>query len=74
MARKHDIISNYIKNQKREEYKDHLAIVNIEKTEEQANMTCFTVDNDNHLFLMNDFIVTHNTRSMIADACYIACC
>ena len=73
LARKHDIISNYIKNQKREEYKDHLAIVNIEKTEEQANMTCFTVDNDNHLFLMNDFIVTHNTRSMIADACYIAC-
>ena len=73
LKRKHDIISNYIKNQKREEYKDHLAIVNIEKTEEQANMTCFTVDNDNHLFLMNDFIVTHNTRSMIADCCYIGC-
>lgn len=36
-------------------------------------MTCFLVDNEEHLFLMNDFIVTHNTRYMTADACYIAC-
>lgn len=50
-----------------------LAIVDIEKTEERTYMTCFTVDNKSHLFLMNDYIVTHNTRSMIADACYIAC-
>ena len=27
-------------------------------------MTCFLVDNDEHLFLMNDFIVTHNTRTL----------
>ena len=73
LARKHDIMNNYIKSNKREEYKDHLAIVNIEKTNEKVDMTCFTVDNEDHLFLMNDFIVTHNTRSMIADACYIAC-
>lgn len=25
------------------------------------NMTCFTVDNDEHLYLINDYIVTHNT-------------
>ena len=36
-------------------------------------MTCFYVDNDEHLFLMNDYIVTHNTRTMIADACNCAC-
>ena len=36
-------------------------------------MTCFTVEAKDHLFLMNDYIVTHNTRSMIADACNIAC-
>lgn len=58
---------------KGEEYKDHLAIVNIEKTNDLADMTCFTVDNADHLFLMNDYIVTHNTRSMIADCCYIGC-
>jgi len=73
LQRKHNIIKNYLANNKREEHKDHLAIIDIEKTTELSDMTCFTVDNDNHLFLMNDFIVTHNTRSMIADACYIAC-
>lgn len=50
-----------------------LTIVDIEETDEITTMTCFTVDNESHLFLMNDYIVTHNTRSMIADACYIAC-
>lgn len=73
LQRKHNLIKNYLANNKREEYKDHLAIINIEKTAELSDMTCFTVDNDNHLFLMNDFIVTHNTRSLVADACYVAC-
>lgn len=35
-------------------------IINIEKVSNR-NMTCFTVDNDEHLYLINDFIVTHNT-------------
>ena len=73
LARKNDIAVKYSKSTKREEHKDHLAIVNIEKTDELVDMTCFTVDNADHLFLMNDFIVTHNTRAMIADACYIGC-
>ncbi|MEG0579825.1 MAG: DnaB-like helicase C-terminal domain-containing protein, partial [Niameybacter sp.] len=38
-----------------------------------AEMTCFTVDNEDHLFLMNDYVVTHNTRTMIADTCNIGC-
>ena len=73
LQRKNNIAKNYLANNKREEYKDHLAIVNIEKTTNLSDMTCFTVDNNNHLFLTNDFIVTHNTRSMIADSCYIGC-
>lgn len=73
LERKYLIAEQYNKNGKKEKYKDHLAIVNIEKTTQLADMTCFTVDNDDHLFLMNDYIVTHNTRSMIADACYIGC-
>lgn len=28
----------------------------------KEDMTCFYVDNEEHLFLMNDYIVTHNTR------------
>ena len=35
-------------------------------------MTCFWVDNEEHLFLMNDYITTHNTRNAVADACYLA--
>lgn len=73
LSRKNDIAKIYSKSNKKEEHKDHLAIVNIQKLEEKTDMTCFTVDNESHLFLMNDFIVTHNTRSMIADACFIAC-
>ena len=73
LERKFKVAKIYADSNKKEEYRDHLAIVNIRKTTEMADMTCFTVDNDEHLFLMNDFIVTHNTRSMIADVCYIAC-
>jgi clostridium neurotoxin, translocation domain protein len=54
-------------------HKDYLAITSIIKTTQKVKMTCFTVDNKDHLFLMNDFIVTHNTRVMIGDACYIGC-
>lgn len=73
LERKQNKAAIYANSTKREEYKDHLAIINIEKTEKKVDMTCFTVDNESHLFLMNDYIVTHNTRSMIADACYMAC-
>lgn len=63
----------YANNGKRSEYKDCLSIVNIEKLDYKTDMTCFTVDSSDHLFLMNDYIVTHNTRTMIADACNFAC-
>lgn len=33
---------------------------------------CFSVDNDEHLFLMNDFIVTHNTRYAVGTLGYNA--
>lgn len=51
----------------------YLKIVDIKKTSQKTSMTCFTVDNKDHLFLMNDFIVTHNTRNAMADACYMSC-
>lgn len=54
-------------------HKDHLAITSILKTTKKTKMTCFTVDNKDHLFLMSDYIVTHNTRAMIGDCCYIGC-
>ena len=51
----------------------YLKIINIKKTFQKTDMTCFTVDNKDHLFLMNDFIVTHNTRNAMADVCYMSC-
>ena len=36
-------------------------IVNIKPLNIKIPMTCFLVDNEEHLFLANDFIVTHNT-------------
>ena len=53
-------------------YKNSVKIVSIEATEDYADMTCFTVDNAENLFLMNDYIVTHNTRMAVGDACKIS--
>lgn len=57
---------------KRTEFNDHLAIVKIEKTSEKTDMTCFTVDAPDHLFLANDYIVTHNTTYMVTIAMSLA--
>lgn len=45
---------------KRKHY-DRIAIKDIVKKEEETEMVCFTVDNDEHLFLCGNYIVTHNT-------------
>lgn len=73
LSRKKEIILNWFNNGKRKENNLFNPIVKITKTNKKTPMTCFYVDNDEHLFLMNDYIVTHNTRTMIADICYIAC-
>lgn len=65
------IIKNLFKNKKISEVPfnrkinkiDAISILSIEKEEEQRDMVCFLVDNDDHLFLCNDYIVTHNTTS-----------
>ena len=41
------------------------SIRKIEDLGYQTEMVCFEVENSEHLFLMNDFIVTHNTRTLI---------
>lgn len=44
--------------------RNHLfdSIVAIEETNDFEEMTCFLVDAEDHLYLTNDYIVTHNTR------------
>ena len=73
LKRKHELILQWYNNGRRKEENLFNPIVKIEKLNYKEEMTCFYVDNNEHLFLMNDYIVTHNTRAMIADACYIAC-
>ena len=70
LLRKVEIAKSYLNNNKRKELKNYIAIKNIEILNKYEDMTCFTVDNESHLFLMNDFIVTHNTRTTIADIGY----
>ena len=39
----------------------NIKIVDVVETKETENMTCLYVDNPEHLFLANDYVVTHNT-------------
>lgn len=49
------------------------SIIKIEKLDYQEEMTCFLVDNAEHLFVAGDtWWVTHNTRTSLADALYLA--
>lgn len=47
---------------------DRIRITNIVKLPYKKEMTCILVDNPEHLFLANDYIVTHNTFVAIANA------
>ena len=40
-------------------------IVNVEPLNAEAPTTCFRVDNEEHLFLCNNYTVTHNTASSL---------
>lgn len=72
LKRKKEIAEKYLNNGKREECRDRDSIIKIEATGQYTDMTCFYVDNEEHLFLMNNFVCTHNTRSLVGDACNIA--
>lgn len=72
LKRKKEIAEQYATNEKREERRDWVAIVDIIKTDYYEDMTCFTVDAPDALFLVGDYIVTHNTRLAVFDACKAA--
>ncbi len=72
LERKKNKAIAYSENKKRTERRDRDSIIDICLTDKYAEMTCFLVDNPEHLFLMNNFICTHNTRNAIGDACYLS--
>ena len=48
-------------------------VAKIDRLSEITPMTCFTVQASDALFLVGEYVVTHNTRTAMADACYLAC-
>lgn len=46
----------------------HLTIKNIEKTEKSVPMKCIYIDNPSHLYITDQYIVTHNTLLSLAYA------
>lgn len=65
-----------VKDKKQSKRYDRTSIREIKNLNYETEMVCFEVDNEEHLYLMNDFIVTHNTaclteriRRIINDGC-----
>lgn len=55
-----------VKDRKQSRRYDRTSIRKIESLGYETEMICFEVDNSEHLYLMNDFIVTHNTAVLTA--------
>lgn len=61
IARKKDVAIEASKQEPRKKDYSRIAIVDIKKLEEETEQVCFTVNNEEHLFLIGNYIVTHNT-------------
>ena len=71
LKRKVQTLKDAISNKKKFHRYDRMPIVAIEKMPTKKEMVCIYVDNDEHLYLTNDCIVTHNTTlaNIIANEC-----
>lgn len=72
LRRKVERITKWANNGKRKEDNSFVPLVQISDLGYKEEMTCFLVDNPEHLFLTENFIPTHNTRLAVADACKLA--
>lgn len=75
LSRKKNIAEECINKSQHRKY-DRTTIIDIQDLGYEEEMTCFYVDNEKHLFLINDYIVTHNTaclteriRTIIQNGC-----
>ncbi len=60
LRRKLDIANKAADSSKHRDY-SKIAITNIEELDYETEMACIYVDNDEHLYLTEDYVVTHNT-------------
>jgi predicted ribonuclease YlaK len=68
LSRKKNIALQYIKNTegKNKFHYNTLTIKDIKKLDRKESMRCIYVDNNEHLYLTEDYIVTHNTQMSLA--------
>lgn len=66
LKRKKDIAIDYLNNGEHSIYSDKLTVKQIQKMPEAEEMTCLLVDNDEHLYLTEQYIVTHNSFLSLA--------
>lgn len=64
LKRKKEILNNWINNGKAKRNHNYVQIVDIVPSTETTDMTCFEVDNEEHLFLTDRFVPTHNSRGL----------
>lgn len=73
LSRKKEKATQAKATDKRRKY-DRLGISLVEKLPDKYDMRCIYVENSDHLYLTNDFIVTHNTTIAVATACLMVEC
>ena len=81
LKRKKDIAEKAKEFHKHKDY-NKISIIDIQPLQEETDMICIYVDNNEHLYLTNDYIVTHNTTLIhfiiaalnidLSDVCYCA--
>lgn len=75
LPRKKNAAEQYLKSHKPTQGWDRKTdpIIKIEPTNKYTEMTCFYVDNEEHLFASEtSWCISHNTRNLVGDACNIA--
>ena len=73
LSRKRDRAVEYSSTNNRTERRDVISIVDIRPLDEYTHMTCFTVDAEDALFQVGEFVITHNTRVAVGNAVKLSC-
>lgn len=71
LSRKHDLAIEAMNNSRQRIDYNKLIIDSVEKMYNPCEMVCIYVDNEEHLYLTNDYIVTHNTVRAVGELCKV---
>ena len=57
----------FLQNKKTDQNQDYVSIIEIIETDRYVNMQCISLDSADHTYLTDDFVVTHNTDTLLMD-------